>query len=363
MKLAITATILSTTILIAAPAQAVPSQLGFTARISDDEGLLEGPVSLTFRLFDSASGGAMVWEETHASVSAEEGLVFASLGSTAGNALDGSVFDGSDLFLEVVVEGETLAPRSAILGVPYATRAASAEVTEKLGTLSEADVARASHTHNASEIAGAFGDAQIAAYADLAAEGYLDGSAAGDLVTRAQGDSRFLNTGEIHNHSAAQISAGTLDPARYDSYNDLTLAGRLDGSLSSDLITRSFADGRFVNAGEAISASQLTAGTVNVARYDSYSELTNAGRLNNSDGADIVTRGQADARYLRSGDFGRIYGCGTYVSANFCPAGNTETGPNCNDVPAGSFCEWDGECFSNGVSNCGTSEWYFKRSE
>lgn len=56
-----------------------------------------------------------------------------------------------------------------------------------------------------------------------------------------------------------------------------------------------------------------------------------------------------------------FYGCGTYVAASICPIGATD-GPNCDKVPAGSFCEGDGECFTSDVNNCGGFDWFYKWS-
>ncbi|HUP23717.1 MAG TPA: hypothetical protein VNB06_12350 [Thermoanaerobaculia bacterium] len=54
--------------------------------------------------------------------------------------------------------------------------------------------------------------------------------------------------------------------------------------------------------------------------------------------------------------------CGLYVAAAVCPiAGASPNGPKCNAVPAGSFCEGDGECgTSQGLDNCGTGDWYIR---
>jgi hypothetical protein len=59
------------------------------------------------------------------------------------------------------------------------------------------------------------------------------------------------------------------------------------------------------------------------------------------------------------------YGCGTYALASFCPNTlNNSAGPNCDDVPAGAFCESDGECGLSTAANCGgQTTWYFKVSE
>lgn len=55
------------------------------------------------------------------------------------------------------------------------------------------------------------------------------------------------------------------------------------------------------------------------------------------------------------------YGCGSYKQATFCPGGG-QNGPPCDEVPAGSWCETDGECSLNdNLDNCpGLFDWYFK---
>lgn len=86
-----------------ASAQGVPDGVTFTARVDDGGQPLAGVHSFGFRLFDVAAGGAEVWRETHASVTAVDGLVFIELGSVT--TLDGAVFDGGGRWLEITVDG------------------------------------------------------------------------------------------------------------------------------------------------------------------------------------------------------------------------------------------------------------------
>ena len=123
-------------LLVAAPAGAVPTQIGFAGRLSTADGPVEGAVALHFRLYD---GETMVWEK-EASAQAEGGMVFLTL-----DGLDASVFTGAPLALELTVDGEALAPRLALVSVPYAIRAGSAE---RLGDLGPGDVAPAAHRHD-----------------------------------------------------------------------------------------------------------------------------------------------------------------------------------------------------------------------
>lgn len=113
-----------------APALAVPNTLSFAGRLADDSGPVTGTVQLEFELYDAKSGGTLYWEETHFGLDVDDGLLYASLGSVdaVNNALDLSVFTGAELYLQILVDGESLGPRAAITSVPYAQHAARAEL-------------------------------------------------------------------------------------------------------------------------------------------------------------------------------------------------------------------------------------------
>lgn len=109
---------------LASPAAAFSAQIPYSGQLADDEGVaLSGNHSLTFSLYDAVTGGTPLWTETHA-VTVNNGYFSVELGSVGGNPLDATVLDGSDLFLEVQVDGGTpLSPRKPILPVAYAVRA------------------------------------------------------------------------------------------------------------------------------------------------------------------------------------------------------------------------------------------------
>ena len=121
--------LLALAVAVAAPAAAhadVPSRLTFTGRLADPSGApAVGPQNLGFRLHDAPSNGVQVWTESHPGVDAIDGLVHVALGATT--ALDASVFDGRNLWLEIVVNNVTLTPRLQVGSVPYAVRAAVAD--------------------------------------------------------------------------------------------------------------------------------------------------------------------------------------------------------------------------------------------
>jgi hypothetical protein len=129
-------TILMTTMMAlaaaAGSAAAVPGTMSFTARLTEGDAPVEGNVALHVAIFDAATAGTMLWEETHATVSADNGLVYANLGSIdpVNNSLDGSVFGGQTVYAELTVDGDVLSPRIPLTSVPYAVRAGTAEELE-----------------------------------------------------------------------------------------------------------------------------------------------------------------------------------------------------------------------------------------
>ena len=126
---------------IAGSAHAVPGTVSFTARLSTDAGPVGVPVDVTFRIFDEAAAGAMLWEESHGGLAVVDGVLHTELGSVdpVGNPLDDQVFPGATVYLEVTVGSETLSPRLAMVSVPYALHAGTAE---RLGPLRPGDVQR-----------------------------------------------------------------------------------------------------------------------------------------------------------------------------------------------------------------------------
>ena len=115
---------------LAAPAAAVPEQLGLTARVVDAGAPITGNHVVTVRLHTAASGGAAVWTENQ-NVAATDGLVYLTLG--AQTPLTDAIIDGGPLWVELQVDSTVLAPRLAVTSAAYAIRAGVAEDSELLG--------------------------------------------------------------------------------------------------------------------------------------------------------------------------------------------------------------------------------------
>jgi hypothetical protein len=118
-----------------ASATPVPSKVPFTARLSDNSGPINGNVSLSFSIYDAASGGTADWTEGWPTATATQGLVFIDLGTNA--PLDATVFNGGSKYLEITVNGTTLSPRLPIGSAPYAIHA---DTSDSVGSLTETDI-------------------------------------------------------------------------------------------------------------------------------------------------------------------------------------------------------------------------------
>lgn len=100
-----------------ASAQAVVARyIPYKGQLERDGALASGPVSITFQLWDAASGGAMLHSESQA-VSVVAGNFSARIGPVAE-----SVFDASALHIALVVEGVPLGGRQLVQTAPFAVR-------------------------------------------------------------------------------------------------------------------------------------------------------------------------------------------------------------------------------------------------
>lgn len=115
-------------LIVATPAMAIPDVVTWAARVENDAGPFNGNMTVTFELFDVLSAGTSLWSETVASAVVVDGDLVHDLGSI--EVLDDALIDRDNLFLQVTMNGDVLAPRSALRAVPYALRAENAANAE-----------------------------------------------------------------------------------------------------------------------------------------------------------------------------------------------------------------------------------------
>lgn len=123
----------------------LPRTMSYQGVLADAAGILvpDAVHTLTFTLYDAASGGSVVFAETQ-SVPVVRGVFNSILGSaTAGGIPPGVAFDRA-YFLGISVDGGAeLVPRTALTASPYALRAsfADAVAANGVGTAAVADLA------------------------------------------------------------------------------------------------------------------------------------------------------------------------------------------------------------------------------
>jgi hypothetical protein len=107
----------------AVPASPSTTTISYQGRLADAGGTpIDGPVTLQFALYATDVDPTPLWgPETHPNVPVAAGLFSVALGAE-GSGIPLEVL-GGDLWLEVVVNGETLSPRERLGAVPYAMQA------------------------------------------------------------------------------------------------------------------------------------------------------------------------------------------------------------------------------------------------
>jgi hypothetical protein len=93
----------------------VASKISYQGRLTDSGGNpLSGSHNLKFEVWNEASGGTKLWEQTKNGVQVQNGLFTVQLDVDAG------AFDGQALWLAITVNGQLLSPRQEMLPAPYA---------------------------------------------------------------------------------------------------------------------------------------------------------------------------------------------------------------------------------------------------
>ena len=101
----------------------VPTTLNYQGRLlqnTAEQDAATGTVDIDFSIWTEPTGGSEVWSESWAAVPLSHGIFSVVLGSN-GSPLDASIFQAdTSLYLELVVDGETLSPRQMLGAAPFA---------------------------------------------------------------------------------------------------------------------------------------------------------------------------------------------------------------------------------------------------
>jgi hypothetical protein len=248
---------------------------------------------------------------------------------TTGTAANSGLLDGLDS------TAFSLAGHShAGAYLPVADKAADADLLDGLDATAFSLV---DHTHDAGELtAGTLAESRFSAYSDLGLEGYLNNDGGSDLLTRSQADARFLGLDALASdsdrldgqHASAFAPSGHDHDASYVSVVGSPTSGDFPIlTVGGELADSAWGPASFAATVHAHNAADVTAGTLSESRYSAYSDLGLEGFLNDDAGSDLLTRSQADDRFLGAGgiavDSGLLDGLD---STAFAAAGHSHAG-------------------------------------
>jgi len=141
--------VIAATLMAGLASAEVPQKINYQGKIVDATlgTPLVGAHNVTFKLYDTATGGDTLWTESQVVSADSAGVMSCLLGASKPIAVS---FDGPR-WLEVEVNGETLLPRREMTSVPYAflaERANHASGADSLGGNDADAFAAASHNHD-----------------------------------------------------------------------------------------------------------------------------------------------------------------------------------------------------------------------
>lgn len=214
---------------------------------------------MTFKIYDSPTGGTALWSMTSNEVAVNNGLYTVQLGPLTGVDLA-----SGRRWLEVTVGTDTLSPRLEILAVAYALVAGTAATSEYAST---AGIAAYAGTAISAETANTATTANTANYATLA------GSVKGPVSAEAgsNGYSLFINGGKLGIKTGANMIVGTGTISNGASETVIANASVTDSSiifLTVGVTTNTDLTGRGLKV-KARSAGNFTVGTISGGNVDS----------------------------------------------------------------------------------------------
>jgi hypothetical protein len=240
----------------------VPPVIKYSGALTDvNNKPLTGIVGVTFSLYQEAQGGSALWVETQNVNPDKTGHYTVMLGSTTTQGLPSEVFaSGEARWLEVQVQGQAEQPRTVLMSVPYALKAADAET---IGGLPPSAFLKAA----------APGSASAAATANQAPAG-ITGSGTANHITKWVSATKLGNS-NIFDGSAGSVGIATTAPtATLDVNGTARVRGNatVNGSLGAGPITATSSSsggtGVYANAGSSTASNGVIAyGATGVAGY------------------------------------------------------------------------------------------------
>ena len=250
---------------LAAGNAVVPPVVKFSGALTDTNNKpLTGTVGVTFSLYQQSQGGAPLWVETQNVIADKTGRYTVMLGSSTSHGLPSNVFNsGEARWLGVQLQGQAEQPRTVLMSVPYALKAADAETV---------------------------GGLPASAFLKAAANGFASGSSSSQAVAGITGtgsanhitkwlSATKLGNSNIFDGSAGNVGIGTTSPGATLDVNGSAIVRQnatVNGSLGAGPITATSSSsggtGVFANAGSSGGSNGVIAeGATGLAAYTTVS--------------------------------------------------------------------------------------------
>ncbi len=296
-------TVLFVLIMILTLTAQVPRTLNYQGKLTDPDGVaIEGPVEITFRIYDDPTAGTLLWEEDHIggdAIDVANGLFDVILGNLVTLNLP---FD-EEYWVELEIEGEVLDPREKLSSVAYAHRAIHADTAEYVISGGTADNDWTELTTPADYI-----------------EAKAGGIASNGAVLHGTAANTHINLG----YNSSVTGASGFD------YTHSTVGGGYQNTASN---TQATVSGGFANVA---SGNQSTVGGGGGNAAGGYRSVVAGGVSNTASGARTTIGGgqsnlaNADAAFVGGGNNNTSSGQGSMVGA-----GEQNTSSNWYSVVAG----------------------------
>jgi len=129
---------------------AIPHLISYQGRLTDAQGTpITGSRAITFRIYDAAAGGNLLWSETHSSATIADGVFEVLLGSVSSLNLP---FDKQYYLAIQVGSDPEMTPRQQLASVGYAYKAEEAESATEATNADTVDNFHASSTPEANKL-------------------------------------------------------------------------------------------------------------------------------------------------------------------------------------------------------------------
>src|SRR3989339_377520 len=275
---------------------AVPSKMNFQGKLTDSGGNpITSAVEVVFTIYDASSGGTVLWTETIAGLTPDQGLINQELGLAT--PITSGIFSGDTRYLAIKVGADAeMTPRIPLATVPFAFRSAVADSIIAGQVVTTIASTGATPLRDAVTLSGGTGISLIQSGQDIQITAV---STAGGTVTQVDTGSG-LTGGPINTTGTVSIAAGGINATH------LGTGVVTDGAIANNTIT----EPKIQAMNDPVNSYLLTytatglawspaGGTGTVTQVDTGSGLT--GGPINTTGTVSIAAGGINATHLGTG--------------------------------------------------------------